>query len=817
MSAPAPMFGPYRLVSQVGEGGMGSVYLAVRADQQFDKKVAIKFATGALQNQEVLVRFRLERQTLARLEHPNIVRCLDGGTTPEGIPYLVMDHVDGMRVDEYVEKHHLPIRERIELFRRVCSAVHYAHQHLVIHRDIKPGNILVNEEDGEPKLLDFGIAKLLDDSAPIGITAAGLAPMTLHYASPEQVRGDHITVASDLYSLGVLLYELLAHHSPHYEEGISVQKLMYRILNDDPAPPSTVAPDRGRIEGDLDAIVVKALRKQPADRYASVADFSEDLGRYLSGRPVLARHGTWSYHARKFIGRHKIGVGAGTVLAVALVAAMGGMVWQWRAASIARNRADARFQDAQQLAKSMLFDVETAIERVPGSGEPRILMLSKISEYLERLRRDSSDSTEVLLDIGEAYLKLATLQASSYEDTTGDIKQAESILRKAIATEESILRVNPDHRQALDITARARVQLSDILASMGRIREAVVEAGQAARLFSQIARRDPHDTRALRDAGVAYLYLAGVDGSPGQLNMGNRKRAIDDTREAIADYDKVLALGPNKQVERTNKPVATALLAYLLAADGNFTEARQMVAGMEAARGQIERLGMRAAVRDILGNFDGALARVLQRLGKQQEAALYLNEAVEFRRETAEADPSNGFAQFELAAGLYDLGVSTAALGAPEAAKKEFQEAAEQLQKLVKREPNNLEWLNQLADAFLAEGDREDAIPLAKRLAERADTTPDELIRYARLLGASDPNQAVRIAHNASVMTNRNEWEVEDAYAKICADADDWAIAVEAEARALTLVDGYGPNAGESLQSTLRERLDRYRERLTRQ
>lgn len=247
MSAPAPMFGPYRLVSQVGAGGMGSVYLAVRADQQFDKKVAIKFATGALQNQEVLVRFRLERQTLARLEHPNIVRCLDGGTTPEGIPYLVMDNVDGMRFDEYVEKHHLPIRERIELFRRVCSAVHYAHQHLVIHRDIKPGNILVNEEDGEPKLLDFGIAKLLDYSAPIGITAAGLAPMTLHYASPEQVRGDHITVASDLYSLGVLLYELLAHQSPHYEEGISVQKLMYRILNDDPSPPSTVAPDRGLI------------------------------------------------------------------------------------------------------------------------------------------------------------------------------------------------------------------------------------------------------------------------------------------------------------------------------------------------------------------------------------------------------------------------------------------------------------------------------------------------------------------------------------------------------------------------------------------
>ncbi|MCZ2151648.1 MAG: serine/threonine protein kinase [Bryobacterales bacterium] len=296
------MLGPYRIISKIGEGGMGSVWLGVRADEQFDKKVAIKVAPSALENEEVRIRFRLERQTLARLDHPNIVKLLDGGASESGIPYLVMDHVEGAPLDRFADEQKLSIEQRLALFRKICAAVHYAHQHLVVHRDLKPGNILVTL-NGEPKLLDFGIAKMLDtDSARFQVTSEGVVPMTLRYGSPEQIRGKAVSAGSDIYALGVLLYELLTGHTPHYKPGVPAETLMYMILNDDPPPPGAAARraldwPTGRIEaaalaearsstperlsnqlaGDIDAIVLKALRKEPADRYLSVEHFSEDI------------------------------------------------------------------------------------------------------------------------------------------------------------------------------------------------------------------------------------------------------------------------------------------------------------------------------------------------------------------------------------------------------------------------------------------------------------------------------------------------------------------------------------------------------------
>ena len=282
--------GPYEILSELGRGGMGQVFLARRADDEFQKKVAIKLVPPGPAREFALERFRSERQISATLEHLNIARLLDGGTTAEGEPYFVMEYVDGQPLTAYAEERSLSTEERLRLFRVVCEAVHYAHRNLVVHRDIKPSNILVTS-DGAPKLLDFGIAKLLD---PTGATSGGetgtlVRALTPDYASPEQVRGERVSTSSDVYSLGVVLYELLAGRKPYRIETGDPVELVRLVCERDPERPSAVAPKLSR---DLDAIVLKAMRKEPEHRYPSVEAFSVDIGRYLGGRPVLARRGT---------------------------------------------------------------------------------------------------------------------------------------------------------------------------------------------------------------------------------------------------------------------------------------------------------------------------------------------------------------------------------------------------------------------------------------------------------------------------------------------------------------------------------------------
>ena len=295
--------GAYRNVRELGHGGMGSVYLAVRDDDAYRKEVAVKVVKRGMDTEAIVRAFRTERQILATLDHPNIARLLDGGTTDDGRPYFVMDYVEGVPLDVYCDAHTLSILDRLKLFRIVCSAVHYAHQHGVIHRDLKPGNILVTP-GGVPKLLDFGIAKVLNpelSSVTTGSTTTGL-PLTPAYASPEQTRGEAITPVSDVYSLGVLLYELLTGHRPYRLQGNSPQEFERVICQESPRKPSTI---RYQLAGDLDTIVLMALRKEPGQRYASVDHLSEDLRRYLEGLPILARKPTLVYRTTKLVGRNR--------------------------------------------------------------------------------------------------------------------------------------------------------------------------------------------------------------------------------------------------------------------------------------------------------------------------------------------------------------------------------------------------------------------------------------------------------------------------------------------------------------------------------
>jgi len=329
--------GAYRIIRQIGQGGMAVVYLGERDDQAYRKQVAIKMVKPGIDTEQILHRFRNERQTLAALDHSNIVKLLDGGSGADGSPYLVMEYVEGLPVDQYCDLHKLSIQDRLRLFRLVCSAVQYAHENLVIHRDLKPSNVLI-AKDGAPRLLDFGIAKLLNPECfqTANITRTDWRPMTPEYASPEQIRGQAVTTATDVYSLGVLLYELLTGHRPYRSTGGSLLEMERLVCETEPEKPSVVisreeekvpgngdAPTvitpelvssqrglqpaelRRRLRGDLDTIVLKALRKEPERRYGSVEEFSRDIERYLTGAPVRARKSTMAYRSGRFLRRHK--------------------------------------------------------------------------------------------------------------------------------------------------------------------------------------------------------------------------------------------------------------------------------------------------------------------------------------------------------------------------------------------------------------------------------------------------------------------------------------------------------------------------------
>ena len=371
--------GDYEILSLIGTGGMGEVYLA--QDRHLHRKAALKFIRRGMDSEDILRRFQHEERLLASLNHPNIAQLYGSGVTPDGIPFFAMEYVEGERLDQYCNERQLGTDERLQLFRKICSAVTYAHQHLVIHRDIKPANIRVTGES-EPKLLDFGIAKLLDPEGALGsgqtITLQGV--MTPEYASPEQVAGQSMTTASDVYSLGVVLYELLSGHRPYRVKSRRADEIARAIGEQSPERPSTAVnrierraetnversaeltpesvsvargtlPDklRRRLTGDLDNIVLMAMRKEPARRYATVAQFSGDIRRHLEGLPVIARKDTWSYRSGKFVRRHKVGALAATLVLLALVAGIIAFAIEARIADAQRDQARIEKANAERV------------------------------------------------------------------------------------------------------------------------------------------------------------------------------------------------------------------------------------------------------------------------------------------------------------------------------------------------------------------------------------------------------------------------------------------------------------------------------------
>ena len=624
--------GPYRIERPLGEGGMGMVYLAVRDDEVYRKQVAIKVLRAGLGSGSMQARFRSERQILAQLDHPNIARLLDGGTTGAGVPYLVMEYVAGEPITSWCDRRSLPLRGRLELFRNVCAAVEYAHAHLVVHRDLKPSNILVTD-DGTPKLLDFGIAKLLsgDNGAAftVPVTEAGLRLMTPEYASPEQVRGDPVTTSCDVYALGVVLYELVTGRRPVTFESRTPIEIERRIADHVPPAPGT--------GGDLDNIILLALDKDPARRYATVDQLDADVARHLDGRPVMARPATLRYRARTFVRRHRLGVAAAAAF-VLLLAAFG-VAMSVVAARLARerDRAVAAERESRQIAAFLgdIFNVSN-----PGEQRGRTITAQEILDQgAARIRTELADQPLVqatLMDtIGKVYQNLGL-----YDAARAQIERSVSLRQAALGADAlETLQARNDLAEIDRSQSRfdaAEKELRAVLAARERllpaddpkIAESLNNLGLVLRERNRYKEAEPLLRRALEirrrtlgdrhvDTTVTMTNLGQVLDSEGRLDEAETvlRQALD-IRSATLGSDH----------PRTLNTMST--LAALLGRKGDRADAERMLREVLAGRRKVvgDRHPETAATMN-------TLASLLQDVGRLEEAEALYREALSIQRE----------------------------------------------------------------------------------------------------------------------------------------------------------------------------------------
>jgi eukaryotic-like serine/threonine-protein kinase len=629
--------GPYRLVRELGRGGMGTVFLAERDDQQYKSTVAIKLVRPGMDTDFVLARFRRERQTLARLQHPNIARLLDGGTTPSGLPYIVMEYIDGLPITAYAEKHHLDIEQRVRLFLQVCYAVDYAHRNFVIHRDLKPGNILVDSE-GTAKLLDFGICKLLsaDPAAALagGETITGL--MTPNYASPEQVRGEAVALLSDIYSLGVVFYELLTGRRPHRPERTTPHDVTRSIVEGNIQVPSASVQDRSlarQLRGDLDNIVMHALETEPQRRYESAALLSDDIRRYLLHEPVLARPQTAGYRGYKFLRRHLREVAAVCALFLVLAAGLAGSLREQRVA-------DARLEQVRELANKLVFDVHDAVQDLPGATPARKVIVQTAITYLDSAAASVKEDARAERELASAYRRLGDVQGNVAGSSLGDTASALASYQKAKELLEDSLRRKP--RDIAGQTERLVVyqRIGSMQAYTGKLTDASQTLQSAINIGASLAGTGDNGFKA----ALADLYIESGDA---RRNAGDYAGSLKDASDALRLYREIEASGTATPAMLQSLATAYSTVGMAEGKNGRLQQAldnygsgtaiMERLVASEPQNASLRRDLMLAYghVGDVSGNPN------LENLGDRAAAVQAYRHAAEIGKQIYEADPSN--------------------------------------------------------------------------------------------------------------------------------------------------------------------------------
>ena len=654
------LLGAYRLVELIARGGMGQVYLAERADGAYEQQVAVKLMREGPDRDSQLLRFKSERQILASLDHPNLARVLDGGITDEGMPYFVMERVEGEPIDTYCRSQALGIEQRLRLFRTVCQVVHYVHQRGVIHRDLKSANILVTR-GGVVKLVDFGIARQLG-RAPV--TATSQRAMTLSHASPEQVRGEALTPASDIYSLGVVLYRLLAEASPYPPDG-GDHALAQAICERDPPLPSRRAPRSWRklLRGDLDAVVMMALRKAPGQRYASAEQFSDDLFRHLEDLPVQARRGAWSYRAGRLVLRHRAAVAAALLVNLALVGGLGLAAWQRHEAQRQKELAEQNLADARKLANMFIFDLQKALERVPGSLQARKTMVDTALAYLQRLSTETGGDPALQLELVTGYRSIADMQGGGTSSSLGDTQGAMASYDRGLALVQPLLAPGPLQRAAQVESATLATRKGALLMTLGRWKEAEAQGVSAMSAAQALADAEPSNHAHQRMVGGVYRLLASL--YQRSANVG----AFDKTYEqAVRHYEKLRTLKPDDLDTASELGALHAVRAVHLQQNIGTTEARLRALdayrkSLDVMRPAYEKNPLYLTLASNYGKVHGYAGLVLSMLGRPQESLEYHRRAVEISTALASRDPGDARARAEQAEAHGRLGVALRQVG----------------------------------------------------------------------------------------------------------------------------------------------------------
>lgn len=740
--------GAYEIDRLIGRGGMGAVYAAHRADGNFEQQVAIKLIDLPLATDLFRERFRLERQILAGLNHPLIARLLDGGVTSEGEPFLVMEYVDGVPIHRFCEGNRLSISQRLVLFKSVCEAVQFAHQNLVVHRDLKPDNILVMR-DGTPRLLDFGTAKLLSPTTNRGgteFTRQGFQSFTPQYASPEQVLGKPITTASDTYSLGMLLYLMLTGALPYELKEFTTAE-MVRVICEQPPRRPVLTGDGDK--SDLEAIVLMALRKVPDERYLTAVQLAGDVQAYLDGRTVTARRGTFRYRAGKFIRRHKVSLFAAGLVIASLTAGVGGVLWQATVANAERRKAEARATDLRQLSNSLLSELDEAIKELPGSTGVQRLLVTRVLEHLDRMSMDAAGDRLIQLDLVNAYTRLGNIQGNPYDQNLGDPDGALVSLHKALAVAKALTASRAFDPDALRALASVEQAQSEVLWGVGRTPEAVQSMQTAAQAFDRLVAGRDASPEQLSEAGAAFGGLGDELGQPGTPSLGDLAGALVAYREDLDLNERAIHLDPGFSRARRALSIvalkmgnvdieidpAQALKDYQLAEE-------RFESLPESKQDSLSSLRMRA-------NLVRKKATAMRELGLYTQAIPLFAKALAIQEHISTADPNDSRSLFDVYVDLtqeaydYEYAADPSLEPDPQKRRREsslaeplLKEAESVALQLVKQNPANDDWKAGLADVQVRLGTAERQL----KSSGHADKLSASGLATLKELGAKHPD-----------------------------------------------------------------------------